>query len=147
MNIDPRLAKIKDCLYRCATKAIIIKDNKMLFVKEKDDNWWNLPGGGIDYGEDAMPALVRELAEEIGVSEAQVQEISTPLFVSTDGEVDAVPRLNIYYWVKIEDGSEKLGKDVEDMQWMSADQIAELPLSPSLESSRQKCIILVKGDS
>lgn len=29
--------------------------------------WWCKPGGGIDYGEKAIPAMKREIKEEVGV--------------------------------------------------------------------------------
>ncbi len=45
-QFDPRLFEISDCLYRVAVKAIIIKDGKLLLVKEDDDEFWSLPGGG-----------------------------------------------------------------------------------------------------
>lgn len=66
MKINPRLTEIGDCLYRIAVKAIIVKDGKVLLVKEQDDEWWSFPGGGIDYGESTEHALGRELPEELG---------------------------------------------------------------------------------
>jgi 8-oxo-dGTP pyrophosphatase MutT (NUDIX family) len=58
----------KNAFYRVSIKAVICNDNgKVLFVKEKNnpDNW-NLPGGGMDYGESEYDALKRELLEEVG---------------------------------------------------------------------------------
>ena len=47
-----QLNDIKDCLYRVAVKAIVIKSNHVLLVQDKNDNGWCLPGGGVDHGED-----------------------------------------------------------------------------------------------
>lgn len=57
------------CFYRVSLKAVI-KDEKgrVLVVKEKNNSNWNLPGGGMDYGEDEYQALKRELHEEVGYS-------------------------------------------------------------------------------
>lgn len=54
--------------YRVSLKAVIRNRNgEVLCVKEKTP-FWELPGGGIDHGEDVQAALARELQEEIGYS-------------------------------------------------------------------------------
>ena len=47
----------------------LIKNEKgqILLVKEKSEKW-DLPGGGIDHGEEPEAGLRRELQEEIGIS-------------------------------------------------------------------------------
>lgn len=55
------------CFYRVSIKAVIRDaDGDVLVVKEKNNPSWNLPGGGMDYGEDEQQALARELKEEVG---------------------------------------------------------------------------------
>ena len=47
------------------------------FEKQNDDGvgkWWQMPQGGIDEGEDARSAALRELAEETAVTSAHVIE-------------------------------------------------------------------------
>lgn len=52
---------------RTATKAIIIKESKILLNKYlKKDTWYTLPGGGQDHNEDLRSNLKRECLEEIG---------------------------------------------------------------------------------
>ena len=48
----------------------IIKDNKILLIKRKNDPFkgkWALPGGFVEYGEKVEDAVVREVLEETGV--------------------------------------------------------------------------------
>jgi 8-oxo-dGTP diphosphatase len=55
------------CFYRVSLKAIIFNEHgKILVVREKNNPNWNLPGGGMDYGENEYDALKRELYEEVG---------------------------------------------------------------------------------
>lgn len=42
------------------------KDGKWIFVKQKEKNTWEIPGGHIEEGEDYMTAAKRELFEETG---------------------------------------------------------------------------------
>ena len=61
--------------YRVSVKALI-KDEKgqVLVIKENQDTW-SLPGGGLDFGEDAVDGLKRELIEELGVDDVKVKDV------------------------------------------------------------------------
>ncbi len=56
------------CTYRISVKAAIKDDDgRVLLLREKDGSW-ELPGGGLEHGEDARTALARETAEETGLT-------------------------------------------------------------------------------
>ena len=55
--------------YRKSTLAVIIdEEGKILIVSNRDykEGEWNVPGGGIEEGETAEQAILRELNEELG---------------------------------------------------------------------------------
>ncbi|WP_120633809.1 NUDIX hydrolase [Ruegeria sp. EL01] len=61
MTDSPRLAAI----------AVVIRDDKVLLVKrrnEPDAGLWGFPGGHVNLGETAKEAAVRELCEETGIA-------------------------------------------------------------------------------
>lgn len=59
---------------RVAVRAIIVREGKLLGVRlhqydgksTKDNDYWCTPGGGVDEGEALIPALKREIIEELG---------------------------------------------------------------------------------
>jgi ADP-ribose pyrophosphatase YjhB (NUDIX family) len=51
---------------RIATRAIVIKKNKILLMFTERYNDYSLPGGGVDQGEALTDGLKRELSEETG---------------------------------------------------------------------------------
>ncbi len=61
------------CNYRVSAKALIKNDrHQLLFVEEKKNNGYELPGGGIENGETVKQALTRELQEELGIVVSRV---------------------------------------------------------------------------
>ena len=51
---------------RC--RAIIIHDNKILVVKHSvDSDFYALPGGHLEWGEDVKTCMRREIIEELGI--------------------------------------------------------------------------------
>ena len=58
-----------DYLYRISIKGIVLNDaEEILFVKESGRDWWDLPGGGMDHGEDIKTAIAREMKEEVNLT-------------------------------------------------------------------------------
>ena len=53
--------------YRVVVKGLVRdQSGKLLFVQERSDSW-DLPGGGLEHGENIVEALTREFQEELGV--------------------------------------------------------------------------------
>jgi ADP-ribose pyrophosphatase YjhB (NUDIX family) len=56
---------------RVRVSAILRREGRVLLCRqEKDgDEYWLLPGGGVNLGESLVEALKRELEEELGITE------------------------------------------------------------------------------
>lgn len=132
-DIDPRLNEIKDCLYRVANKAVIVKDGKLLITREKE-GYYSLPGGGFDYGESVAGALTRELKEEIGIDANDVEIGDAPIHMANDGVINGIPRFMLFYPVKLV--NDKVQEKELSFKWVSPDELSKAELSPSIASSR-----------
>ena len=51
---------------RYASRAVIIKDNKILLSHEAKNDLWMIPGGGLENDETARDTAIREVREETG---------------------------------------------------------------------------------
>lgn len=81
---------------RVAVRGIIVDDSgKLLAVRLKkyagratDDanDYWCTPGGGVDVGEPLLPALEREMVEELGVKPVIGNLLFVQQFVHNDTE-------------------------------------------------------------
>ena len=74
---------------RDRSQAMVIRDNKILLVKHKmkGREFYCLPGGGIDDGESAEEAAVRELKEEAGVDGSVLRKLTVQYKPDNKGEV------------------------------------------------------------
>jgi len=71
-------------IYRVTVKAFITdENNKILVVKEKQD-FWSLPGGGLEHGESPEECIKREIKEEIGLENVTVEDIAYSTTVYLD---------------------------------------------------------------
>ena len=52
---------------RNRSMALVVRNEKILMIKTLRYNRWELPGGGIEPGETAEEAAIRELKEECGL--------------------------------------------------------------------------------
>ncbi len=64
------LLLVKDSSTRAGVHAIALTpDSRIILVRLRYAQGWRLPGGGRKKGEDAREAVLRELKEEIGMTE------------------------------------------------------------------------------
>lgn len=58
-----------------AANALVERNGKYLMIEEGKDyveGTWNIPGGGIEHGEDPVQAVKRELKEETGLEVTEI---------------------------------------------------------------------------
>ncbi len=62
--------------YRVSIKALILDETGQKFAVVLEDNgWWELPGGGLDWGETPQECLSREIQEEMGLTVTAVDAL------------------------------------------------------------------------
>ena len=66
--------------YRPCVGVMLVNGSGRAFVGKRIDNkegdWWQMPQGGVDDGEDLDKAMLRELAEETGAREEHLQIVA-----------------------------------------------------------------------
>ena len=63
------LVPAADLIDRTSVYGVAFRDGAVLLTKDQsEEEFWDLPGGGVDHGESLVAALDRELCEETGLS-------------------------------------------------------------------------------
>lgn len=77
-----------DAFYRVSTKGLYVRDGKVMLIKDINGRndfdkrpEWELPGGGLDFGEDLVEGLRREIKEEMGLEVTKISK--SPKYVWT----------------------------------------------------------------
>jgi len=128
---------------RTSAKAIIIKDEHLLVMKHKQssDEYYILPGGGVNHNESLETALKRECLEEVG-AEILVQDIVFVRDYIADNHEFAKQdpgfhQVEIMFQCEILN-SKTLHEQTEPdktqigVEWVSLKNLANLPLYPKI---------------
>ena len=100
-----------------AMKALIYKNKKILLIKRKEQfkkNKWDVPGGGVKYGENPSAALQREVKEETGLIIQPLKPISFWTFYKDK----STQVFGITVLVKPKSTKIKIGKEHSNFKWI-----------------------------
>lgn len=136
---DPDAPRAHDVL-PAAFAAVRNRAGEILLVRRIDDGNWELPGGRIEVGESASDAVVREVAEESGVTielTSLAGVYSDPTHVLVDPNEAIHQQLALCFHavpVPLSDGDQPRPDDIEtnNAAWCNPDEIADLKIHPAM---------------
>jgi ADP-ribose pyrophosphatase YjhB (NUDIX family) len=113
---------------RVLVKAIIIKNGKLLALKRPKEaysrpNAWDLPGGNLDFGEEANAAIERELNEETSL---KIKNLRPFHVISKLDEKKEVFWIEICYLCDYDMGEVKLSSEHTEYKWVTKDEFLKL---------------------
>ena len=121
------------------TCGIIKQEDKFLIMRVNKSNYYHIPGGHIEIGEDSEQALIREIKEEIGcnVQKANLFAIQENFWIRDDKKCHGIefyyivqpqellPMKN-YEKIEIDKGEKKL----LEFKWVTYDELRNIDLRP-----------------
>lgn len=97
--------------------CIIVNDNKVLLILQKNNNFWGFPKGHMEKGENELQTALREVKEEVGLDVKIDQEKRYSLNYTIRNEID---KTSVFYVATPTGGKlQKQESEVEDIKWCS----------------------------
>ncbi|MDA9128975.1 NUDIX hydrolase [Candidatus Gracilibacteria bacterium] len=115
---------IKECYYRVSAKACITNsEGKMLLCRE-DTGHWDIPGGGIDHGEEIHAALKREIMEEMGLLVTSISPQPLYVYISESSGIASPKRpiCLLIYKVEVENLNFTPSSECEEIGFFSIEE-------------------------
>lgn len=115
--------------YAVAVKCIIESEKGVLILKKTSEeskqdlgsNLYDIPGGRVEYGEELLEALIREIKEETDL------EIDNECITLMDARnivrPDGLNLVILYYHCQSENTNVKISEEHEDFIWIQRDKI------------------------
>lgn len=89
------MQNIQNSFYRVSVKALILDENKRFLLTKEKNGKWELPGGGLDFGENPKEGLSREIKEEMGLDIKRVDD--NPSYFLTAKRDDGLWTANVIF--------------------------------------------------
>ncbi len=104
-------------------KAIVLNaENKLLLLQrsEKSGNGgkWSVPGGALEFSEEPLAGIEREIEEETQLKVSSIQPYHVKSYINQDGDFVVI----IGYLCKAETDQVKLNWEHDNFQWLTKDE-------------------------
>ena len=138
---------------RCASKAIILRDGKVLLNRcrtEAGEVYYDLPGGGQHPCETMEETVVREVAEETGYHVRVLRFLGLIEQIHDDPALraawpDYTHRINHIFLAELTDGPRGTAAEkdfeYEESLWVPLDEADTLPFRPSALSGQLRALL------
>lgn len=123
-------------------KAIILDDTgKLLAIRRSNTAptgplHWDLPGGDLDFGEDPIHGIVREIVEETGLVVYNPVVFDVAARVSADGDFWVTPAYKVHYT----SGEVRLSYEHDEFKWVTPEEFLGLESSEKLQRFVKKLL-------
>lgn len=133
MSLHPKSKFFPESFYRVTVKALVVKDGKILLVKESPElsGKWELPGGGLDFGEEIQEGLRREVEEEMGVKIKSIEDrpmYAWPWKFENWRYMDWFYSLTLGYRVEFENFNFETTEECVEIGWFTKDELENIEL-------------------
>lgn len=125
--------KVLDCFYRVSVKALILNESKDKFlICEEETGVWELPGGGLNWGEIPQEGLSREVFEEMGVKVTSVAD-NPSYFITAQTLNRGVWIVNVVYEITLKNLDFIPSDECVNIKFVNKQDIKDMKVFPTIK--------------
>jgi ADP-ribose pyrophosphatase YjhB (NUDIX family) len=118
--------------------SVVVPDGqgRILLIRRTDNNYWSIPGGGMEPGESVRQAASREVKEETGINcevTGLVGIYSNPRHVAAYDDGEVRQEFSICLTARILSGSPRTSSESSDVKFVPPADIASYDIHPSIQ--------------
>ena len=109
--------------------VLLDEQRRVLLMQRSDNQRWALPGGGVESGESVAEALVREVAEETGLTVRPLQLVgvySSPDIVVRYADGHEYQMVSLTFRCTLVAGTPRPTEEALAVQWFPLDALPDL---------------------
>ncbi len=118
-------------------RGAVFRESKLLFVRERMDGGWTLPGGWADVGDVPSQAAEREVKEEAGF-QVKARKVIGIYDTNRMGRLEIMHAYKIIFLCEIINGHARPSTETSEVEFFSCE---ELPSSLSIERTKPRHIM------
>lgn len=123
--------EIKPGYYRISIKILVLNEDESRFLLVRsDDGRWDLPGGGLKWGESTVECIKREIMEEMGIDVINIQQKPKYFFPVVS---DIVKYAYVVYQAELSNLDFISSDECREISFVSAVEAKEINIKPNVE--------------
>lgn len=119
-----------------AVSAIVPdSDGRILLIRRTDNNYWSIPGGGLEPGESVRQATAREVMEETGIAcevTGLIGIYSDPNHVAAYDDGEVRQEFSICFIARMLGGTMTTSQESSEVRFVPATDIPGYQMHPSI---------------
>jgi 8-oxo-dGTP diphosphatase len=127
------MIEVPNCFYRLSLKGLILNETRDKFLIVQENNGlWELPGGGLDWGENPQDGLRREIEEEMGLRVTWVSETPAYLIVGQKKK-DDIWISNVLFEISVENLNFIPSEECVAVRFVTTDEAKNMKTFPNVQ--------------
>ena len=110
---------------------VLFNKDRLLIVKREND-LWEFPGGGVEWGEDPQKAAIRETKEETGLDAVNVRMVTITSATYEKGD-DEKHSVYVVYKGETDSDEVKLSGEHKEHRWLTLTEARFMKLALNAE--------------
>lgn len=128
-------------------RAVVVRDNKILLIRENSDGFWALPGGWADVGLTPSQVVAKEVKEEAGFEVSVKKLLAVHDKAKHSSHISYMYIYKLFFLCEIIGGKAEIGIETSGVDFFGLDELPQLSEGRSTKEQIELMVKLAKQPS